>query len=331
MKKIFILLSTLLCLIIVLTGCGSDEKNSSDKDSSDKDNKRQESIDKDSEDEDDDAKAKAIGDIFGEIMSDNIDDISEDTFSDEAGDILSDEFDDIEVSEVEPNGDFQMMSDMSNYWFDLYALNEAAIEKSEGLIILDFIKPGTSFLTAILYDSLNYTNADGHFEGELMLSGMEGTMDRNGSKITFGSEEVLEEDGYNNELKGDIKVENGSCDLDKGYIYMETYTERNDEVRKRTTSEFQKQQDGSMISMYMDGSNYNYSEEEEYRTSYIFIRSNKGQFDYVIASSEQGTQYEHIYLEEDMTKEMAISIFEAAGAIVEVSGGIVGDALINDK
>ncbi|HKL80712.1 MAG TPA: hypothetical protein VJ888_09805 [Mobilitalea sp.] len=334
MSKRFMLLSILLCLILALGGCGSDEK-----DSSNKDNKRQESRDKDSEDDDEDGKAKAIEDIFGEIISDNLDDISEDAFSDEvedifsdeAEDIFSDDVDDFETIDVEPDGNFKMMSDISNYWFDLYTLNETEIEEAQGLIILDFIKPGTSFLTAIPYDALNYTNADGHFEGELMLSGRQGTMDRDGGKITFGCEVVLEEDGYNSEQKGDIKVENGSCDLDKGYLFIETYTERKGEVRIRSTSEFQKQQDGSMISIYMDGSNYNYSEEEELKTSYIFIRSSKGQFDYVIANSDQGTKYEHIFLEEDMTKKMAISIFEAAGATIEASGGIVDGALVSDK
>lgn len=80
----------------------------------------------------------------------------------------------------------------------------------------------------------------------------------------------------------------------------------------------------------IEGSNYNYSDEEELNSSYIFIRGGKDQFDYVIANSKKGTKYENLYLAEDMTKEMAISMFEAAGATIETSGGIVKGVLASD-
>jgi hypothetical protein len=130
--------------------------------------------------------------------------------------------------------------------------------------------------------------------------------------------------------KGDKKIENGNCDLEKGLFFTDNYTERDGAVIERSTSEFQKQEDGSMCAIVMDGRTLDYNAEEELYTSYIYIRSGKDQYDFVVASSAIGTDYEVLHLEADMTKEMAISMFEAAGGTIEKSGGIVDKKLVLD-
>lgn len=67
-------------------------------------------------------------------------------------------------------------------------------------------------------------------------------------------------------------------------------------------------------------------------SDYLFVRNGKNQYDFVIAVGQEGPDFKVISLKdhEDMTKEKAIELFEAAGYVVEKSGGIVDGKLTLD-
>jgi len=233
---------------------------------------------------------------------------------------------DIEVSkdtEISSSSDFKTITDITNYWSDLYSVNEAVLNAYEGMPIMETVTPALCFITGVQYDMLNVNNIDGRFEGELMLAGFQGFVDKNGSNLTFGYDDKLKEDGFSPSMKaGDRQVENGSCNLEKGYFFSDSYTERDGVMIDRTTSEFKVQEDGSMCTIVMSGRTLDYNNEESFSTSYIFIRNGKGQYDIAVASAAIGTDYTFLTLKDNMTKEDAIAAFEAAGATIESNAGI---------
>jgi hypothetical protein len=233
-------------------------------------------------------------------------------------------------SATNSSGTFKGITDMADYWNNLYTGNEAAINKMEAPL-LELVTPSMCFVVGVQYDLLNLNQADGRFEGALMLAGYPGFVEKKGSQLTFGYEDTLKEDGFSSQmLKGDKLVESGSCDLDKGHYFADSFTDRAGTKITRSTSEFQKEADGSMSTITVQGSTLNWNNEESLTTTYIFIRSGKNQYDFVIATSTKGTAYDAIPLEADMSKEKAISLFKAAGATVTKSGGIKDGAIYLD-
>lgn len=226
---------------------------------------------------------------------------------------------------------FNNISDISDYWNDLYKSNEEAINNYEGMPILELVTPGLSFVTGVQYDLLNIFNEDGRFEGNLMLSGYPGFEERKGAEITFGYEYIYEEeDGFSNHKPGDKKVENGNCDLDKGYFFSDSYTERDSEIISRSISEFKKRSDSGMSVLIMEGSKYDFRGEEKLSTNYIFIDADFGRYDFAVANSEAGVNFDILHLEKDMTKDEAIKMLQTAGATIKYSGGIKDGALYLD-
>lgn len=303
MRKIFVIVSILLCFTLLFSGCGGTSEPA------------------DSEVGD---GTEEVGDT--ETEDENIEDenIEDEDIEEEAseGDVEGEEV----ISEgvaVEGDKDYQMISDLAGYWNDLYTANEAVLNAYEGMPIMETVTPGLCFISGAGYDLLNLENADGRFEGDLMLSGYKGFVEKKGGQFTFGYEGVLEEDGFGpSNKKGDKHVENGNCDLDKGYFYADNYSDRAGSIIVRSTSVFQKHEDGSMSTIVIDGRTQNYNGDAEPVTSYIFIRNGKDQYDLIVAKSTTGTNYEPLTIEADMTKEKAVAKFEAVGAIVEISAGI---------
>ncbi|MHB8129831.1 MAG: hypothetical protein ACYDEX_12610 [Mobilitalea sp.] len=305
MRKIFIVVSILLCFTLLFNGCGGSVEPT------------------DSEDGD---EAEAEGDTETDLETEDEDieeEASESEESQEGEEVIS------EGVAVEGDKDYQMISDLAGYWNDLYTANEAVLNAYEGMPIMETVTPGLCFISGAGYDLLNLENADGRFVGDLMLSGYKGFVEKNGGQFTFGYEGVLEEDGFGpSNKKGDKHVENGNCDLNKGYFYADNYSDRAGSIIVRSTSVFQKHEDGSMSTIVIDGRTQNYNGDAEPVTSYIFIRNGKNQYDLIVAKSTTGTNYEPLAIEADMTKEMAVAKFEAVGAIVEISAGIKDGAFV---
>jgi hypothetical protein len=162
-----------------------------------------------------------------------------------------------------------------------------------------------------------------------MLAGYQGYVEKDGSKLSFGYEDVLEEDGFSPSMKaGDKYVENGSCNLADGYYYAEDYVERDGVRIDRSINEIRIEKDGDISSFMLEGSSVNYRNEEGLSNTFTFVRNGKDQYDFVVAKAEIGTDFEALSLEEDMTKEKAIELFEAAGFIIETSGGIEGGVFV---
>jgi hypothetical protein len=303
MRKIFIVISILLCFTLLFTGCGG----TSEPADSDGGNEAEEVADAETEEEDIEEET------------------SEGEESQEGEEVIS------EGVTVEGESDYQMISDLAGYWNDLYTANEAVLNAYEGMPIMETVTPGLCFISGAGYDLLNLENADGRFEGDLMFSGYKGFVEKSGGQFTFGYEGVLEEDGFGpNNKKGDKQVENGNCDLDKGYFYADNYTDRAGSIIVRSTSVFQKHEDGSMSTIVIDGSTQNYNGDAELTTSYIFIRNGKDQYDLIVAKSTTGTNYKPLAIEADMTKEKAVAMFEAAGAMVEISAGIKDGVFVRE-
>ena len=151
--------------------------------------------------------------------------------------------------------------------------------------------------------------------------------------LTFGYDDVLEQDGFGFSSKaGDRKVENGTCDLEKVYFFEESYTEREGEIFTRSVSEFRQEKDGSMSCFVLSGGNFDSRGNVSSHSDYLFVRNGKNQYDFVIAIGQEGPDFKVISLKDygDLTKEKAIELFEAAGYVVEKSGGIVDGKLTLD-
>lgn len=230
-----------------------------------------------------------------------------------------------------PSGDFDSISDISEYWNTVYESNEAVLNAYDGMPIMELVTPGLCFVTGVQYELLNMNNENGRYEGELFLAGYPGFIEKNGDLLTFGYEDTLEEDGFSFSSKaGDIRRENGNSDLNKGYYFAESSTDRGGAIIARDTSEFVKQANDDMCALVIDGSTINFSGDEELKTTYIFIRGGEKLYDFVVAESGVGTAFEVLYMEDDMSKASAIAMFEAAGAVITNSGGIKDGAFYLD-
>ncbi|HWT76888.1 MAG TPA: hypothetical protein VN258_19480 [Mobilitalea sp.] len=305
MKKFMIFISLLLTLALISMGCGrsSDTSGSTD----------------------------TTADSAGDVTGDNAADKAAEAAGDETVSAGTEQVNNYsDTSSAGNSGKFACISDIADYWNNLYTANEEVINAYEGMPILELVTPGLCFVSGVQYDLLNISNVDGRFEGNLMLAGYPGFVEKKGSQLTFGYEDVVEEEGFSSDKIGDKKIENGTCDLEKGYYFSDSYTARDGANINRSTSEFAMQADGSMCSLVLEGSTINYSGEDELKTTYIFIRGGDKQYDFVVARSSVGTAYEVLHLEADMTKETAITMFTNAGAAVESSGGMKDGALVLD-
>lgn len=230
----------------------------------------------------------------------------------------------------------QAISDLADLWDTLYNENEKIINEYQGILVMDLIRPSAAFVSGVQYDLLNLERKDGRFNGELLFAGYQGFVEKDGPNLKFGYDEVLEKDGFGiYSMAGDRKVENGVCDLDKAYFYSEEYTERQGKIITRTIYEFRQEKDGSMSCFVLSGDSLDVrgKETETKESEYLFFRNGKGQYDFVIAKGEEGPDFKVLSLKdhENLTKEKAIELFEAAGYVVKKSGGIVDGKLTLDE
>ena len=317
MKKLLIIISLVLCLGLLFTGCEGSSK-PTNKDNSDKTEASSKDNDEEEASEEEEEKEKEAS--ASEATNENSEEIS-DSGSDAS-----------EGKAELGSGDFETIGDISEYWSKLYESCEEAVNKYEGMETLALVTPGLCFVTGVQYDLLNLMNENGHFEGDLMFAGYKGFVDKNGSQLTFGYEDVLEEDGFTPDMvKGDKLIESGSSDLEKGYYYSDNYTEREGKRIKRSTNEFMRYKDGSMSTIIMDGSTLNWRGEEEMTTNCTFLHIANGSLEYVVANMGIGPEFEVIKLEDGMSKEKVIELFEAAGGVIEHGGSVKDGVFALDK
>ena len=300
MKRFFIVISVFLCMAMVFAGCSSSSK------------------------EGDNGKGNVVQDEPKDGTGDNSGQKTDDA---DISKTPTEGATDTGESNTTNNGTFKSITDIADYWNDLYTGNEAVINKME-IPMMELVTPAMTFVVGVQYELLNLTQADGRYDGELMLAGYPGFIEKKGAKLTFGYEDTLKENGFSPQMaKGDKLVENGNCDLDKGYYFADSYTERAGKKITHSTSEFQKESDGSMSSLTVQGETLNFKNEANVVTTYIFVRNGKNQYDFVIATSTVGTDYKELHLEADMTKEKAVALFKASGATITKSGGIKDGAV----
>jgi len=224
------------------------------------------------------------------------------------------------------------ISDYSAAWNEVYNQNEAAINKYDEPI-MELVSPGLEFVSGVQYDLLNMENKDGRFEGELMMAGFPGVLERKGSKMSFGYDYIRDEDGFGPTMKvGDRIVEDGNCDLDKGTYVTETFTERNGQKIERSYSEFKRFKNGEMICLRTYSSSLNFSGEAALSNTCTYIKAGKDKFDFVIGKATQGPAFEKLtFIDKgDLSKHEARQMMETAGYRIEKSGGIAGGTLVGD-
>jgi predicted MPP superfamily phosphohydrolase len=226
------------------------------------------------------------------------------------------------------------IADMSEAWGALYKQNEKAINDYDGMPIMGLVTPPLTFVASVQFDMLNMDNKDGRFEGQLMLAGYKGFVEKAGPKITFGYDDKLAKDGFGPNAKaGDRTVSNGSLALDKEYYICETFTERAGRKIDRSYYEFKRVPDGSMVCLALSGHVFNFRGDEEPGDEVIYLHNGAGRYDFVIAKGKTGPEFKAISFADkgDLTKEQALELFKAAGYTIETSGGIQGGKLVVDK
>ncbi|HHY12781.1 MAG TPA: hypothetical protein GX529_09150 [Firmicutes bacterium] len=243
-------------------------------------------------------------------------------------------------ADVQTPPGFTSLKDFHDAWDGLMDSHEAAINRYESpdgyavtspriLLLVD-----VDLLSGTSYDALNPENLDGRFEGNLLLSGRPGHVEKDGTRITFGSDYIREKDGFAPSMKaGDRLVENGSCDLSGEVHQMETFTEREGQVIVRNYSEFKRLESGEMMCLRITGHSLNQvSEEDELSNTCTFMKVGKDRLEFVIAKATCGPGFEKLSLadKDDLSKDEARELMEAAGYEIEQAGGIADGVLFVD-
>lgn len=227
---------------------------------------------------------------------------------------------------------FQKISDYADAWTTLYSQNEAAINNNDD-VIMELVTPATEFISGVQYDLLNMENRDGRFEGELMMAGFPGFLDRSGSKMSFGYDYIREENGFAPSMKaGDRIVEDGKCDLAKGWYQTEKFTERNGQKIDRSYSEFKRIKTGEMIYLGTTSYRLNSRQEADLSNTCTYVKAGKDKYDFVIGKAAKGPAFEKLTFidKDDLSKDEARQMMEAAGYKIDKSGGIAGGTLVVD-
>jgi hypothetical protein len=226
------------------------------------------------------------------------------------------------------------VKDMSEAWSALYAQNEKAINDYEGMPIMGLVTPPLTFATGVQFDLLNTNDADGRFDGQLLLAGYKGFEEKKGSNVTFGYDQKLEKDGFGPTAKaGDRVAGNGSFDLAKEHYILEEYTERAGKKIVRSHCEFKRLPDGSILCLSLFGSSINAKGDEELSDEVIYLHNGIGRYDFVIGKAKTGPEFKALSFVDkgDLTKEQALELVKTSGYTIETSGGIKDGKLVLDK
>ncbi len=215
-------------------------------------------------------------------------------------------------------------------WNSLFNANEPVINQYKGMPILGLVTPALGLVTSPQYDMINSQNKDGRFEGKLLLAGKKAFIEKKGAVVTFGYRQTLEKDGYGPAAKkGDVKVEQGVADLDKGYYSVKMWTERAGKKISHNNYEFKKLADGSMICLYTADSTF----RKRRTLTFIFLHNGKAKYDFVVAKGKKGVEFKDISfgVKGTLDKAGALKLAADSGYVVKKKGGIRAGALVLDK
>lgn len=315
MKKIISIISLFLCMLLVFSACGKSSKSEEADIDSDYEEENEEESEKESEEEsEEEAEEEAEGEFQIEFNME-----AEESFSD------ADDVKELNASNLDCPTDFK------DYWEMMYNLNEDAYTGWNDIPTYA-TDPVFCLLTAFQYDMLNTGNSDGRHEGELILNGNMGFIEKNGSQYTFGYDDIRDADGFGpSSKKGDRLFETGYYDASAGTYFVDSYDERDGMKIDRTTSTYQVEEDGSISCYIIEASIFDARGDEKPSNVFIFIRNGDGRYEYVIAEGAIGTEYEMFTLEEDMTNEKARKVFEDAGYEITDIGSIQGSSITNER
>lgn len=195
--------------------------------------------------------------------------------------------------------------------------HEAAINRYDGMPVLEVPSALVSIATLPMYEILNLEDKDGRFEGIGFGSGMPEFIEKNGAQITFGRDGVREEDGFSPEdKKGDRIVEQGSLDGDKGSLRTEHYTERNGAKVNRYVIQSVLTDADSIALLYQYGKSGDRS-----NSTAVFLTAGKNHYNFVVATGDGDADFAEIPLS-FTDAEDAVAAFEANGYTIDKTGGV---------
>ncbi|MCE5234775.1 MAG: hypothetical protein ABFC62_10845 [Clostridiaceae bacterium] len=225
----------------------------------------------------------------------------------------------------------QSITDIVDEWSRLSSLHEEAVNGYDNVdkmfLPLQLVGPELTLAMIAQYDLLNFNNDNGRFDGTLMLSGHPAFEERNGARIVFGSDYTVPDDGNTYSYEpGDRLVENGEADLSKAWLKSEDTVERDGKKISRTYIEVIKMGDGGMALLYLSGR----VNDGDPVTDAVFLRISEGAYEYVVASSGAGEDFDILSLGNGFDKAQALSLLQGAGYTVTESGSDVNGKLVAD-
>lgn len=226
-----------------------------------------------------------------------------------------------------PSGSYTKIQDFSEAWTALIDGHEPALNAFDAFEepLTELIDPGIELCFCVNYDLLNTENKDGRHEGKFFILDYPAFVEKKGPQLTFGYEYTRTEAGFNPNWKvGDQVVENGSCDLDKGFFQLEKYTLRDENKTERTYAEIKEVKKGEMICLRIYGCRFDVKMNEQPWTVSTYMRVDKDTMDFVLARCDQGPDFEKLSIADKgvLGKEEVAKMLEDAGFEIKRSGSI---------
>lgn len=231
-----------------------------------------------------------------------------------------------------PSADgLKSITDIVNEWSRLSSLHEEAVNGYDNMdnmfLPLQLVGPELTLAMLAQYDLLNINNDNGRFDGTLMLNGHPAFEERNGAKIVFGSDFTIPDDGNSYSYEpGDRLVENGEADLSKAWLKSEDTVEHDGTKISRNYIEIIKMSDGGMALLYFSGR----VSDNGPATDVVFLRASESAYEYVVASSQVGIEFDILSIGNGFDKAQALSVLQGAGYTVTESGSDVNGKLVAD-
>jgi hypothetical protein len=230
--------------------------------------------------------------------------------------------------------EMKKLGDFVEAWTRRYQANEAVINAYEGMPIMELVTPALSLAIGPQFDLLNPGGADGRFDGQLIMAGKKGFIEKKGSSLTFGYSHTLDKDGFGpTAKKGDVQILEGSADLAKGSITLRNRTERDGKKITANQTEYRLLPDGGMLCLSLNGHAIDGKGDPSKFSNFIFLHNGDKKYDFVVAKAEFGPELPAVTLAEkgDLDKAKAAALATESGYKVEKAGGVVDGKLVLDK
>jgi len=230
--------------------------------------------------------------------------------------------------------ELKKLGDFVDAWTSRYQANEAAVNAYEGMPIMELVSPALLLAIGPQFDLLNADGADGRFEGQLIMAGKKGFIEKKGDVLTFGYSHTLDKDGFGpTAKKGDVQILEGSADLAKGSITLRNRTERDGKKITATQTEYRLLPNGGMLCLSLNGHSIDGKGEPSKFSNFIFLHNGDKKYDFVVGKAEFGPELPAVTLTEkgDLDKAKAAALATASGYKVEKTGGVVDGKLVLDR